>query len=191
MGKAEKALRPHDIDAFWLQRELRKYYDDPMTAQTKANEVLQILKVIGRCWYFSFFFFCVVSHFYVGSMCLMRCLRLTRSCATSPDSSLSLTRILVAIQPPPLRSSSPSFTPQHLHHHQRNVLEKSRFRFPQRNVLEKCRFPQRNVLEKCRFPQRNVLEKCSSPKEMFLKSGAVSPKEMFLKSAVSPKEMFL
>ena len=45
MGKAEKALRPHDIDAFWLQRELRKYYDDPMTAQTKANEVLQILKV--------------------------------------------------------------------------------------------------------------------------------------------------
>ncbi|KAI0211862.1 Activating signal cointegrator 1 complex subunit 3 [Lamellibrachia satsuma] len=44
MGKAEKALRPHDIDAFWLQRELRKYYDDPMTAQTKANEVLQILK---------------------------------------------------------------------------------------------------------------------------------------------------
>src|SRR6218665_3033336 len=45
MGKPEKDLHPHNIDAFWLQRKLSKYYDDPMVAQTKANEVLNILKV--------------------------------------------------------------------------------------------------------------------------------------------------
>ena len=45
MGKSEKGLHPHDIDAFWLQRQLSKYHDDPMVAQTRANEVLEILKV--------------------------------------------------------------------------------------------------------------------------------------------------
>jgi len=44
MGKVEKGLHPHDIDAFWLQRKLSKYYDDPMMAQTRAGEVLAILK---------------------------------------------------------------------------------------------------------------------------------------------------
>lgn len=44
MGKTEKGLHPHDIDAFWLQRKLSKYYDDPMLAQTRAGEVLNILK---------------------------------------------------------------------------------------------------------------------------------------------------
>lgn len=43
-GKNDKALHPRDIDAFWLQRQLRQFYDDPMVAQTKANEVLDILK---------------------------------------------------------------------------------------------------------------------------------------------------
>ena len=42
--KADKDLHPHDIDAFWLQRKLSKYYDDPMVAQTRAGEVLDILK---------------------------------------------------------------------------------------------------------------------------------------------------
>lgn len=45
MGKSERGLHPRDIDAFWLQRKLRQYYDDPMVAQTKAGEVLDILKV--------------------------------------------------------------------------------------------------------------------------------------------------
>ncbi len=44
-GKKEKGLHPRDIDAFWLQRNLRKYFDDPVVAQSKAGEVLGILKV--------------------------------------------------------------------------------------------------------------------------------------------------
>lgn len=44
MMKKERGLHPRDIDAFWLQRELSKYYDDPMLAQTRAGEVLEILK---------------------------------------------------------------------------------------------------------------------------------------------------
>lgn len=44
MGKQDKDLHPHSIDAFWLQRKLSKYYDDPMVAQTKATEVLEVLK---------------------------------------------------------------------------------------------------------------------------------------------------
>ena len=36
-----------------------------------------------------FFFFRIFSHFYVGSMCLMRRLHLARSCASSLDNSLS------------------------------------------------------------------------------------------------------
>ena len=36
-----------------------------------------------------FFFFHILSHFYVGSMCLMRRLHLARSCASSIDNSLS------------------------------------------------------------------------------------------------------
>ena len=35
------------------------------------------------------FFFFIFSHFYVGSMCLMRRLHLGRSCASSPDNPLS------------------------------------------------------------------------------------------------------
>ncbi|XP_014676711.1 PREDICTED: U5 small nuclear ribonucleoprotein 200 kDa helicase-like [Priapulus caudatus] len=43
-GKGAKALHPRDIDAFWLQRKLGKFYDDAMVAQTKAAEVLEILQ---------------------------------------------------------------------------------------------------------------------------------------------------
>ncbi len=44
-GKKEKNLHPRDIDAFWLQRKLSKFYDDPMIAQNMAQRVLQTLKV--------------------------------------------------------------------------------------------------------------------------------------------------
>lgn len=37
-------MHPHDIDAYWLQRCLSKYYNDAMVSQAKANEVLNILK---------------------------------------------------------------------------------------------------------------------------------------------------
>ncbi|GAB6023297.1 hypothetical protein CHUAL_008104 [Chamberlinius hualienensis] len=43
-SKSDKALHPRDIDAFWLQRCLSRSYDDPMVAQAKAGEVLEILK---------------------------------------------------------------------------------------------------------------------------------------------------
>lgn len=47
-NKSEGGLHPRDIDAFWIQRKLSKYYpDDPTTAQTKAREVLDILKTAG------------------------------------------------------------------------------------------------------------------------------------------------
>ena len=39
-----KELHPRDIDAYWLQRELSKVYDDAMISQEKAEEVLNILK---------------------------------------------------------------------------------------------------------------------------------------------------
>lgn len=55
MGKGgEKGLHPHDIDAYWLQRKLRSFYDDPMLAQNKAAEVLDILKVSCHLFYESF-----------------------------------------------------------------------------------------------------------------------------------------
>lgn len=37
-------LHPRDIDAFWLQRELNKYYADAEASRSKAEEVLEILK---------------------------------------------------------------------------------------------------------------------------------------------------
>jgi pre-mRNA-splicing helicase BRR2 len=36
-------LDPKQIDAYWLQRELSKYYQDPLTSQKMAEEVLTIL----------------------------------------------------------------------------------------------------------------------------------------------------
>ncbi|KAF6208456.1 hypothetical protein GE061_016912 [Apolygus lucorum] len=43
-AKKEKALHPLDIDAYWLQRRLSKFYSDAMTSQARAAEVLAILK---------------------------------------------------------------------------------------------------------------------------------------------------
>lgn len=42
-SKKEKGLHPLDIDAYWLQRRLSKFYNDAMTSQARAAEVLQIL----------------------------------------------------------------------------------------------------------------------------------------------------
>jgi pre-mRNA-splicing helicase BRR2 len=43
-AKKEKALHPADIDAYWIQRNLSKYYKDSITSQAKAKEVLDILQ---------------------------------------------------------------------------------------------------------------------------------------------------
>lgn len=41
----DKGIHPRDIDAFWIQRKISKFYpDDPNMAQSKAKEVLDILK---------------------------------------------------------------------------------------------------------------------------------------------------
>lgn len=37
-------LHPRHIDAFWLQRELNKYYADAEASRSKSEEVLEILK---------------------------------------------------------------------------------------------------------------------------------------------------
>ena len=44
-GKAERGLHPLDIDAFWLQRNLNKHYNDPVVTQSKSQEVLGVLQV--------------------------------------------------------------------------------------------------------------------------------------------------
>ena len=45
--KAEEELSVHRIDAFWLQRELNKFYNDAEVSQEKSVEVLDALKVRG------------------------------------------------------------------------------------------------------------------------------------------------
>ncbi|KAK3540085.1 hypothetical protein QTP70_025649, partial [Hemibagrus guttatus] len=44
MTNKKKDLHPRDIDAFWLQRQLSRFYDDAIVSQKKADEVLEILK---------------------------------------------------------------------------------------------------------------------------------------------------
>ncbi|KAF0763286.1 putative U5 small nuclear ribonucleoprotein 200 kDa helicase [Aphis craccivora] len=46
-AKKEKNLHALDIDAYWLQRSLSKYYSDAMASQAKAAEVLAVLKNAG------------------------------------------------------------------------------------------------------------------------------------------------
>lgn len=46
-AKKEKSLHALDIDAYWLQRSLSKYYSDAMASQAKAAEVLAVLKNAG------------------------------------------------------------------------------------------------------------------------------------------------
>ncbi|KRZ08826.1 U5 small nuclear ribonucleoprotein helicase [Trichinella pseudospiralis] len=41
----KKELHPRDIDAYWLQRSLGKFYQDPIVAQQQSREVLEILKM--------------------------------------------------------------------------------------------------------------------------------------------------
>lgn len=41
----ELKIHPREVDAYWLQRKLSKYFDDPVVAQSKAAEVLKILKI--------------------------------------------------------------------------------------------------------------------------------------------------
>ncbi|XP_069799536.1 U5 small nuclear ribonucleoprotein 200 kDa helicase [Dendropsophus ebraccatus] len=47
MSSKKKDLHPLDIDAFWLQRQLSRFYDDAIVSQKKADEVLEILKTAG------------------------------------------------------------------------------------------------------------------------------------------------
>ncbi|KAM8973353.1 U5 small nuclear ribonucleoprotein 200 kDa helicase [Pelodytes ibericus] len=47
MSSKKKDLHPRDIDAFWLQRQLSRFYDDAIVSQKKADEVLDILKTAG------------------------------------------------------------------------------------------------------------------------------------------------
>ena len=63
----------------------------------------------------------IIMSFFVGSMFLMRRLHLTRSCATSRDNSFSdKSFLMLFIQPPLLRSFSPSFLRHpHPHHNTR------------------------------------------------------------------------
>ena len=49
MSAKKKDLHPRDIDAFWLQRQLSRFYDDAIVSQKKADEVLEILKVRSVC----------------------------------------------------------------------------------------------------------------------------------------------
>ena len=44
--KSEEELNVHQIDAFWLQRELNKFYNDAEVSQEKSVEVLEALKVL-------------------------------------------------------------------------------------------------------------------------------------------------
>ncbi|VDK17837.1 unnamed protein product, partial [Anisakis simplex] len=43
-GERKGALHARDIDAHWIQRSLSKFYKDPIVAQQKVNEILQILR---------------------------------------------------------------------------------------------------------------------------------------------------
>ncbi|KAF2099454.1 pre-mRNA splicing helicase [Rhizodiscina lignyota] len=45
---AEKYIPAHEIDAYWLQRQIGQIYDDPHTQQEKTREALQILSGVGE-----------------------------------------------------------------------------------------------------------------------------------------------
>ena len=38
-------LEARSVDAYWLQRELNKFFNDHIVSQKKADEVVEILKV--------------------------------------------------------------------------------------------------------------------------------------------------
>lgn len=58
MTVKKKDLHPRDIDAFWLQRQLSRFYDDAIVSQKKADEVLEILKVCLSPFSFYIFVYC-------------------------------------------------------------------------------------------------------------------------------------
>ena len=41
---AQLVVRPQDVDAFWLQRQLAQYYPDALTAQNMTKSVLEVLQ---------------------------------------------------------------------------------------------------------------------------------------------------
>jgi pre-mRNA-splicing helicase BRR2 len=45
--KAKEKLGPRSVDAYWLQRELNKFFKDPIVSLKKADEVLEILQGAG------------------------------------------------------------------------------------------------------------------------------------------------
>lgn len=65
MTVKKKDLHPRDIDAFWLQRQLSRFYDDAIVSQKKADEVLEILKVcLMFCLPWDFYLTCrIFIHF--------------------------------------------------------------------------------------------------------------------------------
>ena len=46
-GRAKEKLEPRSVDAYWLQRELNKFFKDPIVSLKKAEEVLEILQGAG------------------------------------------------------------------------------------------------------------------------------------------------
>ena len=44
-GRSSDKLEPRSVDAYWLQRELNKFFKDPIASLKKADEVMDILKV--------------------------------------------------------------------------------------------------------------------------------------------------
>ncbi|KAJ3264529.1 DEIH-box ATPase [Chytriomyces hyalinus] len=42
------ALNPHDVDAFWLQRQISNIYPDPHIAQQKTNSALELMSQAGK-----------------------------------------------------------------------------------------------------------------------------------------------
>jgi pre-mRNA-splicing helicase BRR2 len=45
--RAKEKLEPRSVDAYWLQRELNKFFKDPIVSLKKADEVLEILQGAG------------------------------------------------------------------------------------------------------------------------------------------------
>ena len=43
-GQSKDKLDPRQIDAYWLQRELSKFYDDAMTSLKRSQEVMEVLE---------------------------------------------------------------------------------------------------------------------------------------------------
>lgn len=49
-GVAKDGLDPRQIDAFWLQRELSKFYEDAVTSQKRAQEVCMAQLLLKGAW---------------------------------------------------------------------------------------------------------------------------------------------